>query len=431
MESRYVTNEYIAPAEANKFVQTLTYVAILKDYGKDVRIPKPDGYDPSYFACAAINDLCINPKEPHRTRSKEVMITYGKLPNNKYMINWPIEGNDFYTNIVNLSPAERAEVLKDAKNLTMSFLYFIQNELGFNTLGFADDEFPTDDLLPFIPYHRESRRIHGKTRFKLNYISDPFDQEFPLYRTNIAVGDYPVDHHHGRNPNPENWLKLYFYPIPSYGLPLGALIPKNTDGLIVAEKSISVSNLVNGTTRLQPVVLQIGQTAGTLAALAIRNNSRVEDVSVRDVQKEILAAGGYLMPYLDVEKDSPLFSVYQRIGVTGILRGEGKSIGWSNETWLRVDEPLLKSELDGLNEIYKNVSLAHLEDTVTLENAITLINNIKQNANIYEQAQALYEKYNLGEFALNNSIKRGSFAVLVDALLNPFDKEIDIYGNFM
>lgn len=28
------------------------------------------------------------------------MLTYGKLPNNKYMINWPRHGNDIYLNVV-------------------------------------------------------------------------------------------------------------------------------------------------------------------------------------------------------------------------------------------------------------------------------------------------------------------------------------------
>lgn len=55
---------------------------------------------------------------------------------------------------------------------------------------------------------------------------------------------------------------------------MGALIPQTVDGLIVAEKSISVSNIANGTTRLQPVVLQIGQAAGALAALAVSQISR-------------------------------------------------------------------------------------------------------------------------------------------------------------
>ena len=49
---------------------------------------------------------------------------------------------------------------------------------------------------------------------------------------------------------------------------MGTMIPKEVDDLIVAEKSISVSNLMNGATRLQPVVMQLGQAAGALAALA-------------------------------------------------------------------------------------------------------------------------------------------------------------------
>ena len=71
----------------------------------------------------------------------------------------------------------------------MRFVYFMQHELGFNTLALADDEYPTADRLPFMPYHRESRRIHGKVRFTLNHMTDPYGQAQPLYRTNIAVGD--------------------------------------------------------------------------------------------------------------------------------------------------------------------------------------------------------------------------------------------------
>ena len=93
---------------------------------------------------------------------------------------------------------EREEALKYAKHYTMCFVYFLQHELGFNTLGLADDEYPTADKLPFIPYHRESRRIHGLVRFDLNHACEPFRQSQPLYRTCIAVGNYPVDHHHTR-----------------------------------------------------------------------------------------------------------------------------------------------------------------------------------------------------------------------------------------
>ena len=50
---------------------------------------------------------------------------------------------------------------------------------------------------------------------------------------------------------------------------------KEVEGLIVAEKSISVSNIINGTTRLQPMVMQIGQAAGALAALAVKEGKNI------------------------------------------------------------------------------------------------------------------------------------------------------------
>ena len=179
------------------------------------------------------------------------------------MINWPIEGNDYYLNLLDMTPGERTAALQYAKDFTLGFVYFMQTELGMNTLGLADDEFPTEDLLPFIPYHRESRRIHGKVRFTLPHISEPYSQSQPLYRTAIAVGDYAVDHHHARYTGEEELPNLYFHAVPSFGLPLGTLLPQGDfSNFIVAEKSISVSNIVNGATRLQPVVMQIGTAAG-------------------------------------------------------------------------------------------------------------------------------------------------------------------------
>ena len=80
------------------------------------------------------------------------MITYGALPNGRYMINWPINGNDYYVNSVEMTPEERAEAYRKAKNFTLSFVYFIQTELGMKNLSIADDIFPTEDNLPFFPY---------------------------------------------------------------------------------------------------------------------------------------------------------------------------------------------------------------------------------------------------------------------------------------
>lgn len=436
MESKHDTGEDIAPEAGNGIVQDLTYVAILKDYGHDVTIPRPEGYNPNEFACACANELCITPKEPDRVWSKDMMITYGKLPNQKYMINWPIEGNDYYINLVEMSKSERKEALKAAKLYTLCFVYFLQHELGYRTLGLADDEYPTADKLPFIPYHRESRRIHGLVRFTLNHITHPFDQSEKLYRTCIAVGDYPVDHHHTRYTGKEKLPNLYFHPIPSFGLPLGTMIPQEVDGLIVAEKSISVSNIANGTTRLQPVVMQIGQAAGALAALSVGQEKKIADVKVRDVQDAILAAGGYLLPYLDVPVESPLFKPLQRVGATGIMKGVGRNVGWSNQTWFRADTLLLMNELQGLADVYPQVSIA-TDDTsaVSMQEAINLIGQIVAyeglKTDVAVQTNDIWREYKWGEVDLTKPVSRAEMAVLIDKILDPFHrKEIDIHGSY-
>lgn len=434
MESKYDTHEDIAPDSANNIVQDLTYVAILKDYGKDVTIPCPEGYDPKEFACACSNPICVTPKEPNRVWSKDMMITYGKLPNNKYMINWPIEGNDYYINLIEMTPEERTKALQYAKDFTMRFIYFIQHELGYNHLALADDEFPTADKLPFIPYHRESRRIHGKVRFTLNHITNLYNQPQPLYRTSIAVGDYPVDHHHTRYHGYDELPNLYFHPIPSFSLPLGVMIPDSCKNLIVAEKSISVSNIVNGCTRLQPVVLQLGQAAGILGAIAVKKDIAVEKVSVRDVQDEVLAANGYLLPYLDVPATDSRFKSYQRIGSTGILKGVGKNVEWTNQTWLRADTVLLKKELCGIVDIYPHANKLMdftSPDKVTVKEAVMLVASIAKQENIAlkDSEQKLWNDCGLTDWNESRGITRGEMAILIDKMLDPFHKKpVDITG---
>jgi hypothetical protein len=263
--------------ESNDIIQDITWVAILKDYGKGVdrTIARPPNYDPMEFD-GCCNEFCSSPDKLTSNVSAQKMLDYGKLPNGKYMINWPGKGNDIYLNVILLTHEQRQEELKKAKAKTLRFLYFLQTQFGFKHLDLADDEFPTEDKLVLIPYHRESRRLHGLVRFKIQHISKPFEQPEALYRTGIAVGDYPIDHHHRENPKAPQHLG--FYPVPSYNLPLGVMIPQKHKGIIVAEKSTSVSNVVNGTTRLQPIVVLTGQAAGTLAALCIKDKKRPQKV---------------------------------------------------------------------------------------------------------------------------------------------------------
>ena len=419
MESRHDTGEDIAPEQANGIIQDLTMVMMLKDYGRDMTIERPSDYDSTLFACACDNPICHTPKEANRLWSKQMMMSYGRLPNDKIMINWPIEGNDYYVDMIELSAEEREEAVKKAKQHTLNFLYFIQHELGLNTLSLADDEFPTDDLMPLMPYHRESRRIDGEVRFKLNHIVSPYD--YTLYRTAIGVGDYPVDQHHTRYTGWEALPNLYFHSVPSYGVPMGVLLPKGVDGLIVAEKSISVSNIVNGSTRLQPVVMQIGEAAGIIAALAVKQGIEPREVAVRDVQREVLAGNGYLLPFLDLPSTDPHFGAIQRVGVTGIIEGVGMTVGWENQSWFRAEESISLDELSrGLNRYDSNIP--HIADgrNVTVGDIV----------NYGSVSSAMWAEWGLENFDPQRDATRKECAVAIDNIINPFAKGVNINGEY-
>ena len=423
MDSRHVTGEAIAPETANNIVQDLTYVAVLKDYGPgaDRTLPRPPGYDPAAFSCAC------NPADSTSCRQ---MLDYGRLPNDKYMINWPRCGNDYYVNLIPLTPPQRDSALAAARLETLRFVYYLQTELGFRHLGLAEGEFPTADHLPMMAYHREARRLHGRVRLTLNHLAAPFSQPDPLYRTGVAVGDYPIDHHHDKNAAAPD-IDFLAARVPAYNVPLGALIPRETPGLIVAEKSISVTNIVNGATRLQPVVMELGQAAGALAALALRAGVDPSEVPVRAVQQVLLDAGGYLMPYLDVPPDDPHFAAVQRVGATGILRGTGVPYQWANQTWFYPSHPVSAHTLaEGLRSFYPDLTLPPASGAdLTLPELTRLLGGVDPAVDA-EQTRRAWQQLAAGPPADDATpLTRRQVAVLVDALLHPFAVPVDLQGH--
>ncbi len=460
MEANALTGENVQVPSSNDIIQDLTYVAILKDYGKgvDCTIAKPAGYDPTEF------DGCCLDFYKDTTRIKPgvdcaKMITYAKLPGNKYMLNWPGHGNDIYLNLIQLTPAERSKELVKAKQQTLRYIYFLQHQLGYKNLGLADDEFPTPDRLALIPYNREGRRLKGVVRFKVQDISKPFDQPFPLYRTGIAVGDYPIDHHHRKNSAAPQHLG--FYPIPSFTIPLGSLLPQSHSGLIVAEKGISVSNVVNGTTRLQPCVLLIGQAAGALAAASIKN--KVQDarqVSVRLVQSILLQQKAYLMPYADVSIADLGFEAIQRVGASGFLRGKGQPNAWANRTWFEPDSTITVYQfisqlpafaiLKNSNPVtYNNplsswIESSRKEGLLSLRRAIELVGEIEKALRVMNRKSSIDESLSIEEkvrlnwggwgltnYQPNRPVTKRELAMLLDKIINPFYVlAVDHQGNY-
>lgn len=82
----------------------------------------------------------------------------------------------------------------------------------------------------------------------------------------------------------------------SHGVPYRCLTPKGLKNVLVAGRSISTDRQVQGSTRVMPVCLCMGEAAGKAAVIA--KNSAVVDVHNIDIQllrKQILEDGGYIL----------------------------------------------------------------------------------------------------------------------------------------
>jgi hypothetical protein len=430
METNTETGELSAPATEHPYVQDLTYVAILKDYGTEMAplVKRPESYNPAEFDCMCL-ELCSDPTQ--NPVSCDKMLDYGRLPNDKFMINWPNFGNDHYADLLEKSQSERSALLQDAKNTTLSWIYHLQTEGNYTHIGLATDEFPTEDGLALIPYIRESRRVEGIDRLYEYDLADPYAlEERPLYQSAIAVGDYPLDHHRKKNPVPK---QIDFPSIPSYSVPYGVMIPKSVNGLIVAEKSISVSNVANGTTRLQPVVLQLGQAAGLAAVMSADIGVAPALLDVRSLQEELLNYGAILMPYMDALQDHWAFLSIQKVGLSGIMRGEGIPVAWANETRFYPEDVVSRSDLDTILNRAKQLEYFS-DDTqwslgsrnrITAEQTLELFALLAKdegfsNALISAKQSTAEDTLQSAGVDLNSALNRATLAYLLDYFFDPF-----------
>jgi hypothetical protein len=124
------------------------------------------------------------------------------------------------------------------------------------------------------------------------------------------------------------------------------LIPETLDGFIAADKHISTTHIVNGSTRLQPVVMGIGQAAGAAAALSVLQGLEPRAVSVRHVQQILLDHNAWILPYADVTPADAEFQAIQRVAAAGWMRGTGEPSAWANRTWFHPDRAVTDADID-------------------------------------------------------------------------------------
>jgi hypothetical protein len=133
--------------------------------------------------------------------------------------------------------------------------------------------------------HRENYRIQGET-----VISENDYTSGRLFNDAVCYAFYPVDLHTRNGVKPKPLEKEV---IPT--IPLRALIPKNSQNIIVAGRCVSSDRLANSGLRVQASCMAMGQAAGAAAALAALKNKTPLDLNISEL-RSLLKIHGAIVP---------------------------------------------------------------------------------------------------------------------------------------
>jgi ribulose 1,5-bisphosphate synthetase/thiazole synthase len=246
-------------------------------------------------------------------------------------------------------PASRKQIDCEAKLSTLRFLYYMQNDLQETSWAIANDQGyhtphnveendcpsipaafkPIERHFPLRPYVREGRRVIGLYTVVAADIkrAGPPARSFP---SAVAMLDGPVDLHGCRTDDTletplETNQDVLSPGVGPFHVPFESFIPETVDGLLVAEKNLSVSRLVSGAIRFQPSTLLTGQAAGAIAASAVRQDVPPRRVAPIRVQSALLDARVRLSlsTFADVSPDDAFWKYTQLASLHGLVMGYG------------------------------------------------------------------------------------------------------------
>lgn len=264
------------------------------------RIPfeKPEGYDSTQY------ELLVRIFD---SGWRETFRKFDPIPNLKTDVNnhGPMSSDNIGMNYdyPEASYERRKEIIKEHETYQRGFYYFIandpripeevQNEM--KQWGLSKDEFADNGHWPHQIYVREARRMIGDFVMTENEIQG----KAPVNRS-IGMGSYTMDSHNiQRYITPEGYVQnegdIGVHPKQPYQIDLGSIMPKKAECRnLLVPVAVSSSHIAFGSIRMEPVFMILGQSAGTLAAMAIEKEVEVHDIGYPEIQSKLLEDGQIL-----------------------------------------------------------------------------------------------------------------------------------------
>ncbi len=220
------------------------------------------------------------------------------------LVNWPqidyFAGVTFADESIGVSDEEAAANREAARQLSLSALYWLQTEVprpdggtGYPGLRLRPDIVGTSDGLAQDLYVRESRRIKAARTITENDVSLAIrgDRGATRFADSVGIGMYRIDLHPSTGGDP--YIDIACSP---FQIPLGALLPQRVRNVLPAAKNLGTTHITNGCYRLHPVEWNVGESAGALAAMCVRDGVTPHQVGespdlTADLQRLLVARG--------------------------------------------------------------------------------------------------------------------------------------------
>ncbi|MBD2112678.1 MULTISPECIES: FAD-dependent oxidoreductase [Cyanophyceae] len=358
-EARHETGEAILPEDARpQCQQSITFDVVVEHTarGKGVPIGKPDGFETEGWV--GLKEFTSNfwtKAKPDQWQKWGFFSDFGifryrrllrsqtnekkVVPGDVAVLNWGTSsepdrafccGNDYRPGrLVGVSREERQLHIQRARQRARAYVHYLQTH-GAADLKPRGDLTWTNDGIALEPYIREARRGIALATVRHEDVAETF---FPdqararCFDDSVGIGQYHYMDLHGNDakghvsPRGKDVVALPF------SLPLGSLVPRDTDGLVLSAKSLGTTHITNAAYRMHPMEWAIGEASGFLAVFAVWTglDPRVlatEEQHIRKIQGFMARNGIPIFWFNDVSHDDADFEAIQVLAAAGIIRSE-------------------------------------------------------------------------------------------------------------
>jgi hypothetical protein len=262
-----------------------------------IEITRPEGYDPTQYELLA---------RVFASGWRETYNKFDPIPNGKTDVNnhGPFSFDNIGMNYdyPEASYERRREIIAEHTLYQKGLLWFLKSDPGIPdevreqmaSWGYARDEFTDNGYWPYNIYVREARRMVSEFVMTENEVLG----RSPVLRS-VGMGSYTMDSHNTqRYVTPEGYVQNegdIGVQTPPYRIDMGSILPfrKECSNLLVPV-CLSCSHIAYGSIRMEPVFMILGQSAATLACLALESGKGIHDIPYEVLREQLLKDGQVL-----------------------------------------------------------------------------------------------------------------------------------------